>query len=196
MTTAQPVIRFDLDRDVRTAETMASRLTPYVYEEEIYGAMPGDLPKLTLGGLLMRLHRLSAVSDLLSPQQQSAIQKARQELDKVRQEWPTAYEKKLQRELKVRLTALEQFLAECGESARGCAENYPSNIEKRVIAEALRDELEARNALPPDLKSGLSAVDSKMRRYVKPGEFIWDKRLEPAYPRDKYGFLYVTMPTV
>jgi hypothetical protein len=192
MTTTQPVIRFDLDRDVRTAEAMASRLTPYIYEDEVYGSMPGDLPKLTLGGLLMRLHRLSAVANLLAPQQQAALQKAQADLDKVRQEWPTAYEKKLQRELKVRITALEQFLAECGENARGCADNYPSNIEKRVMAEDLTDEADSRSALPPELKSGLTSVDGKLRRYVKPGEFIWDKRLEPAYPRDKYWFLYVS----
>jgi len=192
MTTAHPVIRFDLDRDVRTAEAMASRLVPYVYEDEVYGSMPGDLPKLTLGGLLMRVHRLSAIANVLSPQQQAALQKAQQELDKVRQEWPTAYEKKIQRELKVRITSLEQFLAECDENARGCADNYPSNIEKRVMAEDLKDEAEARNALPVDLKGGLGSVDGKLRRYVKPGAFIWDKRLEPAYPRDKYWFLYVS----
>src|SRR5579871_2702207 len=52
----QSAIRYDLDRDVRTVEQMAARLTPYVYESELYGLMPGDLPKLTVGGLLMRLN--------------------------------------------------------------------------------------------------------------------------------------------
>ncbi len=191
MTTAQPVIRFDLDRDVRTVEAMAARLVPYVYEDEIYGQMPGDLPKLTFGGLLMRLHRLSVIANnLLSPQQQATLHKAQEELDKVRKEWPTAYEKKLARELRMRITAVEQFIAECGESVRACAENYPSGIEKRVIAEHLKSEAESRNALPTELKSALSSADAKLRRYVKAGEFIWDERLEPAYPQDKFWFLY------
>ena len=191
MTTAHPVIRFDLDRDVRTVEAMAARLVPYVYEDEIYGQMSSDLPKLTFGGLLMRLHRLSAIANnLLSPQQQAVLHKAQEELDKVRKEWATAYEKKLEGELKMRITQLEQFIAECGESARACAENYPSSIEKRVIAEHLKDEAQARNALPTTLKGGLSSADAKLRRHVKAGDFIWDKRLEPAYPRDKFWFLY------
>jgi hypothetical protein len=190
MTTAQPVIRFDLDRDVRTAEAMAARLTPYVYEDELYGKLPGDLPNLTVGGLLMRLHRLSALSALLSPQQRAALEKAKENLDKVRKEWAVAYEKKLQREFQARTKSVEQLIAECGESAHRCAESYPSSIEKRVIAEALKDEGESRNALEPALKAALSSADNKLRRFVTPSDFIWDKRLESAYPRDKYWFMY------
>ena len=44
------IVRFDFDRDVRIADAMASRLKPYVYENELYGLMPNDYPKLTLGG--------------------------------------------------------------------------------------------------------------------------------------------------
>jgi hypothetical protein len=152
--------------------------------------MPGDLPNLTIGGLLMRVHRLSAIADLLSPQQRAALDKAIADLDKVRREWAVAYEKKLRRELQARIKSVEQLIAECGESPHRCADSYPSSIEKRVIAEALKDEGESRNALEPSLKAGLSSADNKLRRYVKPRDFIWDKRLEPAYPRDKYWFLY------
>src|SRR5260221_1821519 len=62
MVNAQSAIRYDLDRDVKTVEAMAARLKPYIYEEELYGQMPGDPPKLTMAGLLMRLHRLSPLS--------------------------------------------------------------------------------------------------------------------------------------
>ncbi len=195
MAITQPVIRFDLDRDVRSAEVMAARLTPYVYEDELYGQMPGDLPKLTIGGLLMRLNRLSAISNLLGPTQQAALQKAREQLDKVRKDWRVAYEGKLQRELQIRISSLEQFLAECAEDVRRCADNYPSSIEKRVMAEALKDEADNLNALPAALRAGLTSVDNKLHRYVVPGDFIWDRRLEPAYPRDKYWFLYIRPKT-
>ena len=46
MASTQSAIRYDLDRDVRTVEQMAARLTPYIYENELYGLMPGDLPKV------------------------------------------------------------------------------------------------------------------------------------------------------
>ena len=193
MNAVQPVIRFDLERDVRTVQEMAARLVPYIYENELYGQMPGDLPRLTVGGLLMRLRRLSAVSDLLKPAQRTALQAAQEQLDKVRKEWAVAYEGKLQQEFKARISGVEQFLSECGESPRSCFDNYPSGIEKRVMAEELRDEATARNALPSEFQAALTNVDNKLRRYVKKGGgFIWDERLETAYPPDKYWFLYVT----
>jgi hypothetical protein len=193
MSAVQPVFRFDLERDVRTAHEMAARLVPYIYESELYGQMPGDLPRLTLGGLLMRLHRLSALPDLLTPAQQEALKTGQEQLEQVRKEWPVAYEGKLKQELKARLSSLGQFLSECAESPQHCLDNYPSSIEKRVIAEVLRDEAAARNVLPDELAAAVTNVDNKLRRYVnKGGDFIWDKRLQPAYPRDKYWYLYTT----
>lgn len=193
-TTSQPTYKYDLDRDIRTVEAMAAGLTPYVYESELYGVMPGDLPALTIGGLLMRLHRLLAISDLLSPQQRAALAAAREQLDHVRKEWAVAYEGKVLQELRARLRALDQFANECAENPRGCVDNYPSSIEKRVIVEALKDEATASNTLTPDLRIAITNIDEKLRRYVKPGgNFIWDSRLEAAYPRDKHPFLYASL---
>jgi hypothetical protein len=190
MAIAQPVTRYDLDRDVRTVEAMAARLTPYVYENELYGLMPGDLPKLTIGGLLMRLHRLSAISGTLAPKQREAVQKAQQQLDEVRREWTVAYEGKITREFQARLTALNQFLNEYADNPRSASENYPSEAEKRTILEALTDEAANLNVLTSDMKNALGATDNKIRRYTQPSGFIWDERLRPAYPQDKYWFLY------
>ncbi len=191
MAIAQPVVRYDLDRDVRTLEAMAARLVPYVYENELYGAMPGDLPRLTVGGFLMRVHRLSAISSLLIPKQQEAVKTAQEQLDKVRREWTVAYEGKIAREFQARLTALNQFLNEYADNPRSAAENYPTNAEKRVILEALMDEAANLNAPTADMKNALGATDNKLRRYTQPDGFIWDERLRPAYPQDKYWFLYV-----
>jgi hypothetical protein len=193
-TTSQPTYKFDLDRDIRTVEAMAARLTPYVYENELYGVMPGDLPRLTVGGLLMRLHRLSAISGQLSPQQQATLATAKGQLEDVRKEWAVAYEGKVMQEMRARLRALDQFANECGENPRGCIDNYPSGIEKRVIVEALKDTATASNILTPDLRIAITNIDEKLRRYVKPGSaFLWDQRLEPAYPRDTYPFLYANL---
>jgi len=191
MAIAQPVTRYDLDRDVRTVEAMASRLNPYVYENELYGLMPGDLAKLTVGGLLMRMHRLSAISSTLSPKQQDTLNKARQQLDDVRRDWTVAYEGKLTREYQSRISAFNQFLNEYPDNPRSVAENYPSNAEKRAILESLADEAASLNILTADMKNALGATDNKLRRYTQPSSFIWDERLRPAYPEDKYWFLYL-----
>ena len=191
MAIAHPVTRFDLDRDVRTLEAMATRLTPYVYENELYGLMPGDLPKLTVGGFLMRLERLSAVRDKLTQKQQDAVTAAKSKAEELRTKWTVAYEGKITREFQARLTALNQFLSECAENPEACADNYSSSVEKRVIAEALADEANHLSVFSDEMKSGLAVVDNKLRRYSEAGDFIWDERLRAAYPRHKYWFLYV-----
>ena len=38
-----PKLAFDLERDVRILSAMASSLTPYLYENEMYGYLEGDL---------------------------------------------------------------------------------------------------------------------------------------------------------
>src|ERR1041385_1628007 len=103
MMIAQPIIQFDPNLDVRTVSEMAEGLVPYVYEQELYGPMPPNMPRLTLGGLLIRLHRLNALYNLLSPDQQAKVKTAQELLDKARKDWPVAYESKLEREIDARL---------------------------------------------------------------------------------------------
>src|SRR5471032_2823723 len=98
MAIAHPVTRFDIERDVRTLDAMATRLKPYVYENELYGLMPGDLAKLTVGGFLMRLGRLSALKNTLTPKQQGVVQAAQAKVTELRTQWTVAYEGKITRE--------------------------------------------------------------------------------------------------
>ncbi|MHB8629873.1 MAG: hypothetical protein ACYDEO_27190 [Aggregatilineales bacterium] len=90
MAAVRPVIQYDLNRDIQAVQAMASRLDPFVYENETYGSMPADLPKLTIGRLLMRLHRLSRLGNLLSGEQRERLHTAQQLVDKVKREWLTA----------------------------------------------------------------------------------------------------------
>src|SRR5579864_7202795 len=99
MAAVEPVIQYDLNRDVQAAQAMASRLDPFVYENEMYGGMPAGLPKLTIGGLLMRLHRLSLLGNLLSGEQREGLDTAQQLVVKVKREWLTAYTNKITHEL-------------------------------------------------------------------------------------------------
>lgn len=187
-----PVYEVDLERDVRAAAAMADRLTPYIYESELYGLMPGDLPRLTVGGLLMRLHRLPFLADQLSPTQNDMVREAQRKFDAVRKEWAVAYEGKVKHELTARLVAIGHFINDCGENPRACVDNYPSAMEKRVIAEVLKSEAEARNLWSPDLRSTLTSLDTSLRRLGDKGPFCWDARVELAYPPDRFWFLYVT----
>lgn len=193
MASTQPVILFNVDGDVRALSEMAAALTPYIYGDDLYGTMLGTLPRLTVGGLLMRLQRLTAIRSGLSAAQQQAIAQAQSQLDQVRKDWPVAYEGKLERELPSRIQAYGELLKECTDDARRCADSYPSEIEKRVIIESLLAEAGAHNVLAPQIASQVRNMDGVLKKVTGPSDFIWDKRLEPAYPRDPYWYLYATV---
>jgi hypothetical protein len=190
MSANPPTLAFDLDRDVRILSTMASNLTPYLYEQEMYGYLGGDLPKLTLGGLLMRLHRLCRLDNVLSPEQQNQVQDARINFEAECSKWAVHYEHKLQHELLSRAQALIQFLDECGEDVPNCAASYPSQAEKRTMIEHLRAEAEEHEVLSEELDALVKQVDQKLRRVLQEGEFITDTRLQSVYPSDQFWWMY------
>jgi hypothetical protein len=189
---------FDLNRDVTTLEAMVTHLKPYVYEKELFGMMPGSLPKLTLGGLLMRLNRLTQLAqqtDLLSERQRDIVAESARKFQSIRDEWRVAYEGKLAQELKSRLNALGVFLEECGEDLRRCSDGYPSAMEKRVMIEVIGTEMDALGILSDDQRSAVSGIDNMIRRVVEESDFIWDDRLRKVYTPDQYWFLYrIPMP--
>ncbi len=180
---------YSLEDDVRAVGTMAASLVPYIYQDTVFGGMPGPLPSLTVGGLLMRLHRLNALKTLLSSEQQTIVETAQKKFDDVRAEWTVAYEGKLKRELPARLRSLNQFLIDCGDK-RFCAEIYPAEIEKRAIVASLQSESQTYNALESSTAAQIGAIDSRLRTLTQDSDFVWDARLQPAYPRDLYWYLY------
>lgn len=191
MATIKTVFSVDLDRDVRTLQVMVNNLKDYLLGTELYGVMPGSLPRLTVGGLLMRLNRLTALENQLATEKREALAAARREFEQVRAEWGVAYNGKITHELKARFRALGQFLAECEENPRGCADAYPSAMEKRVMIEALQDEATARSIWTSDMRGTLDTLDNRIHRVADKHPFCWNAKVEGVYPPDKYWFLYL-----
>jgi hypothetical protein len=183
---------YNLDVDVRAVTAMAAALVPYIYQDELYGALSNDLPRLTVGGLIMRLNRLGALDNILSDGQRQAVSTARGQFDKMKTEWAVAYEGKLKRELTGRLRALGQFIMDCVDR-RLCADLYPGEIEKRVMVAGLLTEAQKYNVLEPNVTSQIAGIDDRLHMLTRPGEFLWDARLEVAYPRASFWYLYVSV---
>jgi hypothetical protein len=194
MSNRPPTLAFDLERDLRALSAMASHLTPYLYEDDVYGHLGPDLPQLTLGGLLLRLHRLARLSPTLDAAQQNQVREARSAFEAARSQWKTHYERKLGRELRSRIDALNRFLDECAADLRGCAASYPTQAEKRAMIEHLRAEADALDVLTDDQEARLNRVDQKLKRLLSEGDFISDARLKDAYPRDVFWWLYGFIP--
>jgi hypothetical protein len=185
----------DLARDVRVVEAHAARIIPYIYQDELYGAVPGNFPKLTIGGLLMRFHRLDALGDTLSEAQRSAALAAYAVFESARQEWAVHYEKKILHELGARLRALAQFAAEAEERRLGARENYPAAMEKRVMIDLLQAEATRLAIWPADYNGQLLNSDNRIRRIAEKHDgFIWSLAVEAAYPQDRFWYLYLLPP--
>lgn len=67
-----------LDKDLAILEAMATEMAAYFESETLFMPLPNyaDMPNLTIGGYLLRQHRLQVLADLLETGQQSRLQQA------------------------------------------------------------------------------------------------------------------------
>lgn len=179
---------YSIERDLKEAQAMASALVPYVYEDELYGRVGMNLPSLTIGAILLRLHRLRALQSKLSPEQMDILQNIESQVHSVSQEWGGHFQKKLVREADTRLRDLMTYTREAKESPRTAANAYmPEALRRTMIA----DILEAMTASERDgLQSKTRQLDGELRRYLEDSDFVWSKELEPVYPAETYWWLY------
>jgi hypothetical protein len=188
---------YSLDRDLREAEAMADGLIPYLHQDRLYGNVGsgglfggGTMPSLTIGALLMRLHRLSALSDNLTDAQREQLRRIAAKHDEARDEWRLHYTERLVQEAKSRLKAMDTFFEECNDNPRNCARNYLPETLRRTIVHEIDRALTALGAESADVDRAIRHADGKLRRYVAPSAFVWAKALEPAYPPAEYWWLH------
>lgn len=183
-------MQYDPAADVRTLEAMAANLTPYVYEKDLYGVISSDSTRLTVGGLLMRLHRLEALN--LSAEQRQRVQNARQQLEHARSEWQSHYKDKILQELQARLNNLAAFVAEYSEDKQSARSAYPAEATHRTIVEALRQEAERLHIWSDELRAKLRDLDARLRGLLDKDNptFVPPTGLESAYPESEYWWLY------
>lgn len=186
---------YSIERDLKEAQAMVDGLEDYVQRDDLYvqlGGMfgSGSLPSLTIGALLMRLRRLQALGDRLSPAQRKQLDDVQARHDAIRREWRLHYTEKMAREAKSRLDAMRTFFEECGKDPNMCAGAYLPEALRRTISQELALALEGLNENTTDLKAKMRDTDMKLRRFAPPGEFIWDRTLEPVYPQPTFWWLY------
>ena len=190
---------YTIDRDLEEAKALADNLLPYVYEDEIYGSIGGmygntSMPSVTIGALLLRLRRLHALENQLTDAQKARLADVDAQNASIHNEWTIHYHNKMVAEANSRLKMTERYFDDCAEDPRSCANNYLPEALRRTIVEEILAGLERYNVSNPDLKRVVQSVDSGLRRYVQPTEFIWTKALQPAYPHDAYWWLYARPP--
>lgn len=180
-----------LRRDLAILAAMAKGMDGYLHSEALFGEIGvGGMPMLTLGGYLMREHRLYLLRDLLPPEERQTLEEAMIAFNSTLVEKVVRFEERAHRELAARIRQMEAYLRDV-ENKQGGVSNYATAVEPRAMITALSDKLTlAPYRLNPRIHEQVELLDKNLRRHWRPGEFIWPDGWQPAYPQEEFWWLY------
>jgi uncharacterized protein YukE len=170
-----------LEKDRAYLEAGIPELEHYLLSDELYWPITArgyDLPRLTIGGILLAKKRLQARGE--------RIEALQARLDAVRSKWRTAWETKAGREFKSRFGLWKNYLTDYRQNPEGHADAYAHEVSNRVLLQLLSIELPS---APPERES-LSQLDGLLRASFAAGDFIWEPALQPGFPREANWFLF------
>ncbi len=172
------------EKDRAYLEAGIPELEDYLLSDELFWPITArsyDLPRLTIGGLLLSKTRLQARGE--------RIEALLTDLEAVRSKWLVAWETKAGREFQSRFGLWGNYLSDYRQNPEGHADAYPHEVRNRAILQLLQPEL------PKELpeREALSPLDSLVRVNLLAGDFIWEPDIQSGFPREEYWFLYGTL---
>lgn len=181
-----------LAQDVRVLSAMVDEMETYLDSDVLFWHMAqGGMPVLTLGGYLMRQHRLLGLYDSLSEDQQAEVDAAVAKFNKALQERTVRSEQKAHRELDARLRQWEEYLKDVERGQASSKSNYGTAVESRAMIAALVDFLQlAPYELDDRVLQRTALLDGRLRPRWESGDFVWPESWQEAYPRSTYWWLY------
>lgn len=181
-----------LKRDLAILEAMAEDMNDYLISQTLFWPLSdSSMPRLTLGGYLMRQHRLDVLRDWLDPEEQIRLDKAINKYNEALVEKIVRFEKRAHDELHARLRQWSEYLKDVGNESTSAGDYYSSAVDTRLVISHLIEKLE----MPPyeldkRVLAELSAYDVALRNYWLSGDFVWYPEWKPAYPKESHWWLY------
>jgi hypothetical protein len=181
-----------LKHDLTVVEAMVAEMEEYLLSDVLFWPiMKGGFPRLTLGGYLMRHHRLSALTELLDRDDVERLRSVVGQFNEALVERVVLFENKAHQEIRARLRQWGEYLKDLKRASGGYGQNYTSAVETRAMLQSLIQKLE----MPPyrlDKQIGkqLSVYDKVLGSTWRSGDFIWPDAWQSAYPRTSYWWLY------
>lgn len=181
-----------LAHDLMIMEEMAVNMAAYLDSDVDEWTIPrANMPRLTIGGFLMRRQRLQALREKLSADDQARLDAALAQFMDVLDERVVRFEKRAHQELHTRIAEWIGILPDLNRRAKTEANYYTGVVDTRIVIKELLDILQS----PPyKLEEGVNdeirAVDRLLRSRLNEHAFVWDGIWESAYPRGEYWWLY------
>ena len=170
-----------MDEDRRFILASADELEQYLSSAVILWPIRGNKQPLSPGNLLFAQLRFGEASDPKVLEASSLITGI---IESNRSLW----ENRIQKEIPIRLNQFNNLVEEYLD--RGSIDaGYASSINVRVKLHLLLSELYHE---PTVSLRKVAALDRMIETLLKNGEFIWDEDLKGRFPREKFGYLYVT----
>ena len=170
-----------IEKDKAYLEAGIPELGDYLLSNELYWPISTrgfDLPRLTIGGILLTQARLVAHGE--------RIDSLVAQLDGVRTKWRVAWETKASREVGARMRLWSNYLADYRQNPYQNADAYPHEVRYRVMLHLLLSELPEQS---PE-QEVLAQLDSVLRASLIPSDFTWETEMEAGFPRKVYWYLY------
>lgn len=181
-----------LRQDLKILEAMVVEMDDYLRSQAMFWPLAdSSLPRLTLGGYLMRQHRLSALDQLLDDDERDRFNVVVENFNDALVEKVVRFEQHAHDELHARLRQWSEYLRELSHESIAAGDYYGSAVETRAMIAALLDKLE----MPPyeldkRVLNELGAYDGALANHWIANGFIWPKEWRSAYPRSSYWWLY------
>jgi hypothetical protein len=181
-----------LQRDLAIMATMASEMSDYVRSDVLFWRMSqGNMPKLTFGGYLMRQHRLVALRNDLTLAEQDQLRTAMDQFDSATQVWTVRVESRIHQEVDARVRQWGEFLRDLQGGAGSAVASFPTAVEARCMLTHLLDYLyQPGYQVLPRFESEISLMDTRLSNLRKVTDFVWDEAWQPAYPVNRFDYLY------
>lgn len=175
-----------LEQDFAFVRAGLEELENYLLSDELYWPLSGygNLPRLTIGGLLLSFRRVRARGHLAI--EQAEIIGRTIALDLIRSKWRSAWERKIRRELRSRLDLWKNYLADYSQSPETQSGFFEQQVQWRVLLELLGGEMTE----PAQELSILNDLDKVLKSSWLPGNFAWEPDLIEAFPQGEFWFLY------
>lgn len=182
--------------DLAVVAAEIGNLEEYIIKNEVYRTVIAPTPsgdrnlQMTGGDLLARLYRLQQQRDTLTDEQQRDLDNLQSQSDAIIKSLRTRFRELAEREIKTRLNSIVWFLDDCASDQKRCRTEFPFEIRNRQRVEELLKIFEP-DGLDEKLATTLKSVDQRIRMSARASDFVWDERLESAFPKSPYWYLYV-----
>ncbi len=181
-----------LQEDLNVLEAMAVAMPRYLSSDVLYYPLPQDnFPRLTMGGYLVRAHRLRTLRPKLNQQSQERLFTTQERFQSALSGHTVSVEQKAQEELAGRIQQWRAHIQDLMNAPHNYGDFYAASVDVRAKIQALLNLLaNSPYRLPDELREEVAALDAQLRDIWADGDFVWPVGWEEAYPREQYWWLY------